>query len=205
MIDAEQRIIERYAFSLPETYKAMRAASCFDAQHEHHLQFTDLEWLRLEAIAAFEFDKHMIDGLIPFAQTLDGHLWAWNPQIDERHDASVVFCPDEDEVAVLYAPDFQTAIYRMLLDELANTFLVERGSLAHAEVQLQVFVEAASPFLKDQWVERIQELMKRSLQSTQTNFYGVLEEDELADILSDDVAYDRLDEEFCCVKPAKPA
>ena len=199
-MDAEQRIIDRYRFNVPPCYRAMRQAGCFDAQHEQHLQLTDLEWLSLPAIADYVFDKHLIDGLVPFAQTLDGHLWAWYPAIDERHQEAVVFCPDEDEVAVLYAPDFETAIYRMFIDELANTFLVERTSMKQAQEQLQQYSAILSPFIKESWAARVQSLADRSLQSTQTNFYGVINEDELQLILEEDIVYDRLDEEFCCVK-----
>ena len=199
-MDVEQRILDRYRFNLPPSYLAMRQAGCFDPQQDQHLQFTDLEWLSLSAIADFVFDKHLIDGLIPFAQTLDGHLWAWYPAIDERHQEAVVFCPDEDEVAVLYAPNFETALYRMFIDELSNTFLVERSNHKQAHQQLQHYAAIVHAYLKPSWAARLHSLCERELQQTQTNFYGVISEDELQLILEEDIVYDRLDEEFCCVK-----
>lgn len=199
-MDVEQRIHDRYRFNLPPSYRAMRLAGCFDPQQDQHIQFTDLEWLSLTSIADFVFDKHLIDGLIPFAQTLDGHLWAWYPAIDERYQDAVVFCPDEDEVAVLYAPNFETALYRMFIDELSNTFLVERSNLKQAQKQLLQYADTLQEFFKPSWSARLQTLCERDLQHTQTNFYGVISEDEMQLILEEDIVYDRLDEEFCCVK-----
>lgn len=178
----------------------MRAAGCFDKQDPLYLQFTDLEWLSSEQIAAYTFDAHMIDGLIPCAQTLDGHLWAWYPAIDERHPAPLVYCPDEDEVAVIYAPDFLSGVYHMLLDELTHTFLVERGNLVDAAEQLKRFQQTMTAFFPDAWNQRLAELVERPLQPTDENFYGLLSEDERDDILATDINYDRLDEEFCCVR-----
>ena len=40
------------------------------------------------------------------------------PTADVR-DMPVVFCPDEDEVAVRYAPNFSTYLYRRMLEEYA--------------------------------------------------------------------------------------
>jgi len=158
------------------------------------------EWLRLEQIANWVFDPQMIDGLIPCAQTLDGHLWAWYPAVDARHPAPLVYCPDEDEVAVIYAPDFRSTIYHMLLDELTHTFLVEHSNLVDAVEQLKRFQQTTSAFFPYTWNQRLTELLQRPLHATQENFYGLLSEDERDEILATDINYDRLDEEFCCVK-----
>ncbi len=199
-MDSDSAIEDRYKFNLPSLYKEMRAIGCFDRHHENYLQFTDLEWFSADQILAWVYDKHLIDGLIPCAHTLSGHLWAWYPNIDYDHSEAMVFCPDEDEVGVLYAPDFQSTIYHMMLDELANTFLVERSNAKEAEQTLHHFVDVIAAFMPEQWNERLQELVERPLQPTQENFYGVISEDELEQILADDINYARLDEEFCCVK-----
>ncbi len=199
-MDLDRAIQQRFGFELPALYVDLRAAGCFDPQHASHIQFTDLVWMTADEILAWVPDQHLIDGLIPFAQTLSGHLWAWHPSIDDAYPAPVVYCPDEDEVGVLYAQDFQATMYRMLLDELANTFLVDRSSDAQAQVQLQKFSEILSPFFKQSWQQRLGGLMDRQLQKTQENFYGLLAEDELETILAEDIVYDRLDQEFCCVK-----
>lgn len=190
----------RYAFALPELYKQMSQDGCFDRHAQHYLQFTDMQWLETEGMLSWVFDKHLIDGLIPFAETLSGNLWAWYPQLDARNPQAVVHIPDEDEVAVLYAPDFCSAVYRMMLEELTNTFLVERGDEKTAIETLQLFTQTLAAYFPAQWNERLAQCITRPLQATQENFYGVISEQELEEILQTDIAYDRLDEEFSCVQ-----
>ncbi|NRA39988.1 MAG: SMI1/KNR4 family protein [Planctomycetes bacterium] len=189
----------RFEFALPELYKKMVADQCFDHHQEKHLQFTDLEWLTAEQIFTWVFDKHLIEGLIPFAQTLSGNLWAWYPQLDPRNPQAVVCIPDEDEVAVIYAPDFCSAMYRMLLDEMANTFLVERGDQKSAQRHLREYCETLAVYFPAKWNDRLKEYSQRELQATQENFYGVIDEELVEEILAEDLVYDRLDEEFICV------
>ena len=148
----------------------------------------------------FEPDPQQVQGLVPFAQTLSGHLWCWYPDIDPRLPSPVVFCPEEDEVAVLYAPDFVSWLYRMMLEEFSGTFLVERVGYPLAEAQLRHYAAILQPLLPEAWGERLLRLSAGSLQPRQENFYGVISEDECERIVHEDIDYDRLDEEFAHIQ-----
>jgi len=124
--DLDASIERRYGFALPALYQRLRAAGCFDPHHPQHLQFADLIWLEAAEIRDWQFDKRQIAGLVPLAQTERGDLWCWYPAMAHDGEVPVVFCPDEDEVAVVLAPHFQGFVYRALLEEFACTALTER-------------------------------------------------------------------------------
>jgi hypothetical protein len=186
----------RLDFVAPETYRQLVRDGCSDPHHADHLQFTDLEWWQSSHVERWQPDPRQVTGLVPFAQTLSGHLWCWYPDIDPRLPAPVVFCPEEDEVAVLYAPDFGSWLYRVMLEELSGTFLVERVGMQQATSSLLHFADILQRYLPVEWGQRLRELSQGALTERQENFYGVISEEECEAIVHADIAYDRLDEEF---------
>ncbi|MFW5845110.1 MAG: hypothetical protein ACOCXJ_02685 [Planctomycetota bacterium] len=197
MHDPVDILRERFDFEPPSVYRELLATGCFDPQHPRHVQLTDLVWLDGERLRQWERDERQVPGLVPFAQTLNGDDWCWYPDIDPRLDAPVVFCPDEDEVAVLYAPDFAAFIYRALLEECTESFLVEREGFLRAGAVLADYIDTVAPMLPIGWSERLQALGRRVLRESDADaFYGVIDAAEYEGILRADIDYDRLDEEF---------
>lgn len=196
MDDALAAIVRRYDFHPPELWQSMVAHGHLDCHHADHLQFTDLVWLAPEQIANYRFAATSIDGLIPFAETLNHDTWCWYPGIDRSVVTPVVYCPDEDEVAVIYAPDFASFLYRLLLEELTHTFLVERSNTTIAREQLHSYITILSGLLPEAWMTELAAVRERPLRATEVNFYGMLSEDEARTLLEKHVPYARLDEEF---------
>lgn len=190
---------ERFGFEPPALYHRMRADGCFDRFAATHLQFSDLVWLDEAEIQAFEFADDQIPGLVPIATTMEQDLWCWYPAMNDGGPAPVVFCPLEDEVASIHAPDFAAWIYRLMLEEYACTGLTEHLDVRQSRLVLDHFAARMADYLPAPWVERLGELKGRPFATDDNGYYGVLVEDELAAILAEDLAYPRLDEEFAHV------
>jgi len=187
---------ERYQFTFPELYLHFLQLGCFDPFHERYLQLADLLWLPPAQIARHRFHRQQIDGLIPFARTAQEDLWCFYPAIDEGTGQAVVFCPDEDEVASIYAPDFEAFVYRAMLEEYACTGLTEHYEVNQAPEVLRGFTAFLQSWLKPAWAHRLQEVDRLPWQRDANGYYGAIDVEILNAILAADLAYDRLDEEF---------
>lgn len=192
----DEVFLERYRFQPPELYRRMLGDGCFDRFAATHLQFSDLVWLDQEEIAGFEFASDQIPGLVPIAVTMEQDVWCWYPAMNDGGPAPVVYCPLEDEVASIHAPDFSAWIYRLMLEEYACTGLTEHLDVRQSRLVLDHFAERMAGYLPEPWVARLAELKGRPFHTDDNGYYGVLDEDELVEILEHDLAYPRLDEEF---------
>jgi hypothetical protein len=193
--------LRRYRFEAPALYRRMLADGCFDRFALTHLQFSDLVWLSEEEIADFEFAEDQIPGLVPIATTMEQDLWCWYPAMNDGGPAPVVFCPIEDEVASIHAPDFTAWIYRLMLEEYACTGLTEHLDFRQSRRVLDHYAQRMADYLPPAWSARLAELKQRPFKTDDNGYYGVLDEAELAAILAQDLDYPRLDEEFEHVVP----
>ena len=116
-MDVWQDIAERYGFTPPELFRLLHERGHADPHGEAHLQLSDLLWLTPEQIRDWRFDPREIADLVPFALTTAEDLWCWRADLAEGADAPIAFCPIEDEVALIYAPDFPSFCYRQLLED----------------------------------------------------------------------------------------
>jgi len=190
----------RFGFRPPTLYRRLWEAGAFTPFTPQHLQFSDLSWLAPAQIAAWRFHHDQIPGLVPIAVTGQQDLWCWYPRMNDGGDAPVVFCPDEDEVAHVHAPDFTAWLYRLVLEEFACTGLTEHVDVRQSRAMLLGFVEFLAADLPSAWVERLRELAARVPRRDANDYYGVLDADELDTILVTDIRYARLDEEFLHVR-----
>src|SRR4051812_29072900 len=69
------RILARFAFAIPDLYRAMAAAGLFASRGVDALFLTDLEWLTPEEMGDFESPDYQVRGLVPFAKSARGDLW----------------------------------------------------------------------------------------------------------------------------------
>lgn len=191
-----ERIWERYGFRLPEVFLQLLMRGSFDPFKEAYVQLSDLLWLPPGQIADYRFHRNQIEGLIPFARTAQEDLWCFFPDLDAEVDGPVVYCPDEDEVAHIYAPDFEAFLYRRLLDEYACTGLTEHYDLQQSRSVLRGYIDGLAPFLRSDWIERLRGIDARPWNKDANGYYGTVDEDELAEIIATDIGYGRIDEEF---------
>lgn len=195
-MDQITAITQRFGFEPPELYAKMIAAGCFDRFAATHLQFSDLLWLAGGEIAGFQFADDQIPGLVPIAVTMEQDLWCWFPAMNDGGPAPVVYCPLEDEVASIHAPDFSAWIYRLMLEEYACTGLTEHLDVRQSRLVLDHYADRMADWLPEAWCARLQELKGRPFTVDDNGYYGVLSAEELEQILIEDLTYPRLDEEF---------
>jgi len=119
--------IERlYGFDMPEEYRRLQARGLFNISAPAHasafyapgsyLWLNEMEWYSLQDIVDFEFQPYHLPGFVPFAFTAGGDYWCWQPAHGGSRGARVVCCYHDYELAAVYAPNFQTALYRQILD-----------------------------------------------------------------------------------------
>jgi hypothetical protein len=121
-----RRIEERYVFALPEEYRRLEARGLFALSNPAHasdsyepgsyLWLNDMEWYSLQQIADFEFQSYHLPGFVPFAFSGGGDYWCWQPVNTDLRGTPVLCCFRDYEFATIYAPNFQSAIYRQILD-----------------------------------------------------------------------------------------
>jgi hypothetical protein len=181
---------------LPDLYQQIYADGLLDPQHPEYLQFTDLVWQNDLQIAAWEPDPRQVPGLLPLAESLTGDELCWYPHIDPDHPHAVVWCPDDDEVARIYAPDFATCLYRLMLDECAGTWLVEEHDRDTAQQLLQRMAAALVPYLPAAWNDRLGIYVQRPLGPIDEHTWACIDEDEVLAALEVDTGYRRYDREF---------
>lgn len=126
-------IADRYGFSLPEDYRRLEARGLLHLSKSAHasaftrpgsyLWLPDMEWLSLEAIAEFQFEAYCLPGFVPFAFTAGGDHWCWQPGYTSAHGTRVVYCPHDNFLATVYAPQFAGAVYRQALAICSETDL----------------------------------------------------------------------------------
>jgi hypothetical protein len=194
--DRDAAIHSRYGFALPELHGILRAQGCFDPFHAHHLQFSDLLWLTRGAIAAHRFHPDQMQGLVPLARTAQDDLWCFVPAMGEAGRAPIAYCPDEDEVAHLVAPDFTAFLYRSLLEEYACTGLTEHSGVQQSRETLAQYVDLLAPHFPEAWAERLRGLQALPWTGDRNDYYGAIDGETLDGILAADLAWPRLEEEF---------
>ena len=197
MIDISWDGIEAsWGNQLSALYKDVYAAGLLDSQHPNYLQFTDLVWQNDLQIAGWEPDPRQVPGLLPLAISLTGDELCWLPTIAPGHPEAVVWCPDDDEVARIYAPDFASCLYRLALDECAGTYLVEELGREAAQRELHKRIAALKPYIPAPWHERLSVYAERPLSPIDEQTWACIDEDDVFSTLEQDCPFADYDKEF---------
>jgi hypothetical protein len=123
-----ERIAKRFAYELPKEYRSLhergwltldRPASSISATPgDGYLFMHEMEWYGLEEIATFDFPEFYrphLQGLVPFAFNGAGDYWCWQCDKTDEHGTRVLLCYHDTGSAVIFAPNFETALYRQAL------------------------------------------------------------------------------------------
>lgn len=148
-MNGNSHIESRYGIAIPELYRTLHAAGHFNAQSpDLYIAFTDHEWLTLEEIANYELaDWQTISKqwFVPFSISARRDEWGWRRDwASSSGEPAVVFCERGPE-GYGYAPDFRAFLYRMLLEELSGTWLLESHEDENGKRQLMKSIECICP------------------------------------------------------------
>jgi len=182
-------------FAPPELLLRLHDEGRCDPHHESHLQFGDLVWFDAGALHRHHPPDAQLPELVPFAHTTRGDLWCFYPGY-RGHPVPVCFCPDEDEVAFLHAPDLEGFCFRAMLEELAGTRLTDRCDPRRTGELLREQVELLRPHLAPRRADLLAGLAARELRTDRNGYTATLDEDELAAILAADFG-PGFEVEFC--------
>lgn len=196
--DALSSIRDRYGFELPELYRSILANGHFSTSPwDNYWELQDCEWLPLDAIAAYEFLDFQITsegGFVPFAVSTRQDEFCWRLDWAAGAEPPVVFC-ERGESGFGYAPHFQGFLYRKVLEEFSGFGPEnERGV-----VRLRHAVNQVTPYLPQAWAARLQDLARQDFDRWQKGRLGelfLLPKDELAALVSAELAFPHLNENF---------
>lgn len=163
-MDHYEWIAARYSFRLPPLYRELQAAGCFDfTQPDKYIEFTDHEWLSLKGIAGHEFCEWQTNTrkfFVPFSHSARRDEWGWRLDWIEGDEPAIVFCERGPEGRGV-APDFRGFLYRMLLEELSGTWVVENPQDEEGKAKIRRAVEVIGPRLPREWAQQIDELLRQ--------------------------------------------
>ena len=168
-----QQIEKKYDFTFPKEYRQMREQGWmtlklpvakneaqFITPGHNYLLLNEMEWYPLEDILALDFSEyynHLCVKIAPFAFTGNGDHWCW----DIENGMRVLLCPHDSNEAVIYAPDFKTAIFRQAL-EGASLNQKDYPKLLERESALQArYATDLSLIFSSEWCELLRELSTR--------------------------------------------
>ncbi len=181
---------------LPATYVNMYKAGLLDRRRNKScLVLDDVEWLSPEEIAALDWPRHVVPGLVPFAANGAGDHWCWYLPWKTKGEIPVVFSPHDLNTAIGYAPSFAGCVYAMILEQFArSTLLGERSPAALARV-FKRYPKAVAPHLPKKWAGTLASLASRPIQQKGDGF-SLLSGEEMKKILRRDLTFPHMGEEF---------
>ncbi len=206
-----RKIEERYGMELPDAYvdlmnrgwlqwsEAKRPFRNVSSESPmFYLWFSEMEWLQLPEIEAFTHPKYAMDRFVPFAHDGGGAKWSWDPKRKDKSGVSVVYLPNDCEIAYVYAPNFISALYRHALDF---------ARYCHGEDEtrtwLALWCHCFTPYLPKQWINRLKKVQSAPyINCKEREGWGSLLSDRtLRNILRTDLELPEKDIEFKWLKP----
>ena len=193
-----QTIRARWDFKLPVAYLKMHELGLVRSNADTALVLSDTSWLSGVEIGDYSDPLRDLDSMVPFAKSGRGDLWCWYLK-PAAGRSLVVQSPAQSAFCTGYAPNFEGAIYRLLLEEFSSTWLV--GKLGDADAVAQRFMGYAAevaPFLPFEWSARLSDIASRPLLPQLGGNYGFLSPVESNEIVQQHLVFEQLHERIYC-------
>lgn len=137
---------ERFGFQVPDAFRFLAGEN--DVIEWPALP--DFHWLTAPEVSAFQFLEHQWSGFVPFARSGAGDLWCWCSEQAMGDRIPVGFCPANCEEGEIYAPDFSSALFRLICDA-AQHLSAEAPFVAAARALLRSAAELSLPMWPEAW------------------------------------------------------
>jgi hypothetical protein len=159
-MEALSAIEREHGFKLPQPYRAFAERGYLTHQGDVYLWVNEAEWIPPEEVITYEWMGRPKPGLVPFAFTGGGDVWAWQTQrIMSSGEPAIAFCPHDSYEGHWHAPTFIGWLYRtgleyatVIWDEETET----RKNLATWSHLVRVFGDSA-------WATDLDEISRRPL------------------------------------------
>ena len=183
----ELSIIENtFGIRLPRQYQEWFRSGYADINSPLYLWVHEAEWIHPRDIPSYELSyDETIKGLVPFAVNGAGDLWCWNTALPTEHDQyAILFCPQDEPNAKMYAPTLPGWFYRRTLEYAAGGFDEGPEAIAAARTNLRTWSGHLRRLGFDAWSTEVDSLMKRDPQrarprNMQADLFGFLSWDDI--------------------------
>jgi len=201
-----QQIEARFGFHLPQLWMEMTEQGLFDSTKGGDVGLGKV--YTPEQIRDFKFYDLNKPGLVPFGEDSINSALCW--QLDEANEERipVALCYLDCGFAWYYAPDFLSSLYRIALennswpDEVVTNPLYNRAEKElRARSSLRRWASVFEPYFPPHWTQTLRDLSERKALTwgeKDSKEHGLVDENECREIVTRDLAYEKLDEEFCC-------
>lgn len=184
-MDAPDRVMTRFHFSLPNDYMQFWNAGLLVNDHTKGIRVSRHSWLSPDEIADCPLPAYKMKSLIPCAQTPGRDHYCW--QVTESVDAWIAECPRDSDFAEGFAPHFEGFVFRSLLDEFADSWWIEDQSLIAAI--FREYATRVSSILRPSWAEAILKCAAGTPMLNRWNRLGVISEEQASTIIRYELAF----------------
>lgn len=176
-----------------------------NTSQQNYVWLYDMEWFSYEKIINYNYDCES-RSIVPFAFTGSGDLWAWH--LDYSPYIPVVFCPHDDNEGYFYAPSFEGALFRQILDfaSHSNFYIDSRKSwqmnLKEARKHLLNWQRKFEKWFEKDWISEIEKLINSDLkyyQYPKGGYYVLITPEECNVLVDKYLNFDLLNKNFIWV------
>jgi len=125
--------------------------------------YARVEWYTPEEMARWKVPDYWIPRpIIAFAGNGIGDNWCWFPEMTDDLGTRVVFCAHDENDAEIYAANFQSFLYRILLESFAYVMpdgIADFDGESGYKRYLELNVDVLESTLRPEWVGTLRALL----------------------------------------------
>lgn len=192
-------------FKFPNIFIEFNKYGWLDSQNDSYLWLDDMEWLDMEEIYDYEYEKGEIRNIVPFAVTGSGDKWVW--YIKENKIISVGVCYHDEVKGKFYAENLEAAIFRNILEYVSDScFYINENEAESYQIGidelrelLNNWINKLKKWLDISWINELEELKKLEFKHCHTDYgdyYALITPKEANDKIKKYLKFDLLDKTF---------
>lgn len=199
-------------FNFPNMFIFMNDSGWLNSNESKYLWVYDMRWIDCKKIQSYNYEDEA-DNIVPFAYTSGGDIWAWYLKNDL--DLPIVLCPQDDEEAIFYAKDLQSAIFRQILEFASqnNFYVIESDGESwqmDENTAKRYFIDWKTRLMQwfdYEWIKVLDNLIDSNLKYCEVSFrnhtdkyYAFISQEELKSLIDKYIKFDLLDETIIWTK-----
>lgn len=197
-------INEKYV--IPTVYKKMNEKGLISPDNDSYLWLNEMEWMSIDKIKEYEYDKGESRLIVPFAFTGGGDKWVWVVN-DKSEEYYVGLCERAETSGIYYAKNTEDAVFRQIIEYVSdsNFYLIKEDAESYQvdeeelKIQLNGWKNKFSGILNIEYINIIDKLSKLSLKHIKCRYgewYALLTLEEQDKLIDKYIKFDKMDDEF---------